>query len=155
MQLHRSLVLLVAIFFAAAVIPVVVYRKIVFKPVFTAAEQAVATYSPSTVSIVTKNWQQRALTIPITVKSAFPAPSPAASGSRSAADSRSAPSLQAPIQPSPTVSFIMQDGAKGFAIIGGAILKEGDHYHEWRVVRIERNRVLLRGRKGTTWVTVQ
>jgi hypothetical protein len=62
----------------------------------------------------------------------------------------SAPPLQAP-----TVSFILSDGGKDMAIINGAVLKVGDRYQDWQVTRIERTRVLLTGRKGPLWLTLQ
>jgi hypothetical protein len=40
------------------------------------------------------------------------------------------------------------------AIINGAVLKVGDRYQDWQVVRIERTRVLLTGRKGPLWLTL-
>jgi hypothetical protein len=51
-----------------------------------------------------------------------------------------------------SLSLIVIHRAKKYAIIGGTVVKEGDVVDRRRVVRIEKNRVLLRDKEGETWL---
>ena len=155
MNLQRPIMLALIGALAVLVIPVLVYRKTAFKPVLATSEQAVAAYTPSSLTIASKPWQQSSLNLPVTAPtSATIQPGTASKG---ATGNTAAPVVEPKQTPAPlpVVSFIIKSDNRSMAIIGGAVLKEGDRHQEWLVESIERNRVLLRGRKGTRWVTMQ
>ncbi len=153
MQIRPDIMMTVAAMLIAMTVPPLVYHKVRFKPLLTAQEKAVADFSPATLTIAKKAWQDSSLTLPVT---APPAQAPLATqpGKAPAAVSAgpAAPVLLKPFLPK--VSMILHDGSGGGkAIIDGTPLKVGDKHGEWLLERIETNRVLLRGRKGTTWVS--
>jgi hypothetical protein len=51
-----------------------------------------------------------------------------------------------------SLSLIVINRAKKYAIIGGTVVKEGDVVDQRRVLRIEKNRVLLRDKEGEKWL---
>ena len=131
----------------ALTVPVLVYHKTNFKPELTAPEQVVVNFTPTQLQLNHKTWQQTQLTPPV---SAAPQATLQAPGTEKSAGLMP----QKPPTVPPSVSFILNDGAKSMAIISGNLVKTGDQFKGWHVERIERNRVLLRNRKGTTWLTL-
>jgi len=152
MQIRSEVMITVTAILIALAVPLLVYHKVRFKPLLTAQEKAVADFSPAKLTIARKAWQDSSLTLPV---AAPPAPAPPATLPGKAPATVSA----APLQPQPNaavpkVSMILHDGAGGGkAIINGTPLKVGEKQGEWLLERIESNRVLLRGRRGTTWVS--
>jgi hypothetical protein len=55
-------------------------------------------------------------------------------------------------QPALSVSLIVVGRGKKFAIISGIVTKEGDIVDRQKVVRIERDKVLLRDNEGERWL---
>jgi hypothetical protein len=53
------------------------------------------------------------------------------------------------------VSLIVVSRNKKFAIINGVVAKEGDAVDQYRVVKIERNRVLLQSKEGKQWLRLE
>jgi len=53
------------------------------------------------------------------------------------------------------VSLIVVAPGRKFAIINGNVAKEGDTVEMQRVLRIERNRVLLKGKEGERWLRLE
>lgn len=151
MRPERYPIVLLGASLLALVIPLLVYRQVSFKATLKDTERAVADFRPTTLVLPRTTWQPATVTplvtaAPASVTTAQPAPSPA-----------QAPPKSAPvdIMSPPTVSFILHGAGNDMAIINGTVLKTGDRYQQWRVERIERNRVLLSGRKGTVWITLQ
>ncbi len=129
------------------VIPFVVYRKTVYKPELNQVERTAVDFVPSKFETVRKDWQPVRLKLPL------------ASGTLATPTAGTAAQSTALLPPPPpalppTLSFVLQDGGKSMAIIGGSMVKTGDQVKGWTVERIERNRVLLRNRKGATWLTL-
>lgn len=133
---------------AALVIPLLVYRQARFSPRLKETEQAVANFAATPLVIPRKDWQTVTLTSPISAL--LPAPT-----TSFPAGTTVPPKSLPAAAPAPVVSFILSDGGKDMAIINGNVLKTGDRFQDWRVQRIERNRVLLLGRKGPLWITLQ
>ncbi|MBI3592114.1 MAG: hypothetical protein HY099_01265 [Nitrospirae bacterium] len=52
------------------------------------------------------------------------------------------------------VTFILIDGGKRMAIINGIVVKEGDIIKSGRVARIEKDRVLIKDKKESRWLTI-
>lgn len=150
---QRAIILAALGVLAGLAIPLLVYRQIRFIPPLKQVERSVAEFKPTTLVLPRKEWQQVTLTAPVTPLPAVPSMTPIAAGAQAppAAVAPSAP-LAAP---TPVVSFILHDGGKDMAIINGNVLKAGDRFQEWRVERIERNRVLLSSRKGPLWIALQ
>lgn len=152
MRQHQITIMAGAACLIALLIPLLVYRQVQFAPQLKDTERAVTAYQPTALQVPAATWQTVALRLPVTPQqpAAVP-PVPANSAAPPAAFPAALPAQTPP----PTVSFILSDGGKDMAIINGAVLKVGDRYQEWRVARIERNRVLLTGRKGPLWLTLQ
>jgi hypothetical protein len=52
------------------------------------------------------------------------------------------------------LSLIVINRGKKFAIISGAVVKEGDVVDQRRILRIERNQVLLKDKEGERWLKI-
>lgn len=63
----------------------------------------------------------------------------------------------APVEPEVEikVSFILIDGNRKMAIINGMVVKEGDIFNQNRVAKIEKNRVLIKDKKGERWIRIE
>jgi hypothetical protein len=146
--LRRDLALALTGCLLALGLPVGLYVKLVWKPALTEAERFVVDYTPASFSISRSTWQEVRLTPPLTPGAATPvaslAPQPAAPAALP----------PPPPAPPPTLSFILQDGGSSTAIVNGSMVKAGSEVQGWTVERIERNRVLLRNRKGPLWLTL-
>lgn len=150
MQIRSDLLLIIAGTLIALAIPSLVYHKTRFRPVLNDAEKAVEKFSPATLTITRKVWQDTQITLP--VKPPAPPPAVVAPAPQSGSAGKSVP-VQ-PVPSRPRVSLIVSDGSGGGkAIIDGVLLTRGNTIKEWTLERIETNRVLLRGRKGTIWVS--
>lgn len=146
--LRRDLTLALLGCLLALALPLGLYLKIIWKPALTEEERAVVEYTPTQFSISRSSWQEARLTPPLTPA----APAPVVSSTQLPM----APVILPPPPPAapPSLSFILQDGSSSMAIIGGSMVKTGNEVQGWTVERIERNRVLLRNRKGTIWLTL-
>ncbi|MDY0385305.1 hypothetical protein [Trichlorobacter sp.] len=150
LQQHQITILAVIACLVALLIPALVYQQLQFAPKLKATERAVAEFKPTALQVPSSAWQPVSLRLPVTPQQPQAVPAMAGAAATPALAIPSAPPLQAP-----TVSFILSDGGKDMAIINGAVLKVGDRYQDWQVTRIERTRVLLTGRKGPLWLTLQ
>lgn len=130
-------------------LPFIIYRYVSFKPSFNAAEQAVARFAPAAQPMPQRTWQYAA-TAPNPLGESFSRPPAAATQQKRAVSAASSA-----VEPLPAVTFILQGNGRGMAIIDGTVVREGEKLRSWKVTRIERNRVLLEGRKGSRWVTLQ
>lgn len=131
----------------SAIIPLLLYRYVTFKPVLSPAENAVAQFSPTPPATDKRIWHYLA-TAQNPLGETLTAPPAATAQKKSVADI----SAQAP---PPVVTFILQGNGKGMAIIDGNVVREGEKFRNWRITRIERNRILLEGRKGTIWANLE
>ncbi len=63
----------------------------------------------------------------------------------------------APLEPEVEmkVSFILIYGGRKVAIINGMVVKEGDIFNQSRVAKIEKNRVLIKDKKGERWIGIE
>ncbi len=52
------------------------------------------------------------------------------------------------------VSFILINGGRKMAIINGMVVNEGDVFNQNRVAKIEKNRVLIKDKKGERWIRI-
>lgn len=146
--LRRDLILVLAGCLLALGVPLGLYAKVVWKPALTEAERFVVDYTPVNFSVSRSTWQEVRLTPPLTPGSAAPVVS------LSQQSTAPVTLLPPPPAPPPALSFILQDGGSSMAIIGGSMVKTGSEVQGWTVERIERNRVLLRNRKGPLWLTL-
>lgn len=53
------------------------------------------------------------------------------------------------------VSLVLIRGEKRFAIIDNLVVREGDSMNEGRIVRIEKNGVLVKNKEGERWLKIQ
>lgn len=139
--LQRTVILGILACIASLLIPVVIFLQTAFRPELSEAERTVANFSPAQFDVATKSWQPTALRLPVT-RGMQPA------GITAAPNTVRTP----PPVPLPTLSFVLQDGSKSMAVIGGNMAKVGSEVCGWTVIKIEQNRVLLRNRKGTRWL---
>lgn len=154
LQQHQITILAVIACLVALLIPALVYQQLQFAPKLKDTEQAVAEFKPTALQVPSSTWQQVTLRLPVTPPPPPAMPALPGTPAAPALATPSGPPLQVST-PTPTVSFILSDGGKDMAIINGAVLKVGDRYQDWQVSRIERTRVLLTGRKGPLWLTLQ
>lgn len=148
---QRTILVLLTGSLTGVAIPLLVYQQVHLTPTLKDTERAVADFRPTPLTVPRKAWQPMTLTAPVS------APLPAATFTPASAPPMAAASGPAvPVTATlPTVSFILHDGGKDMAIVNNNVLKAGDSFQEWRVERIERNRVLLSSRKGPLWITLQ
>ena len=149
--LRRDLILVLAGCLLALGVPLGLYAKVAWKPALTEAERFVVDYTPAGFSVSRSTWQEVRLTPPLTPGSAAPVVS---LSQQSTAQAAPVTLLPPPPAPPPALSFILQDGGSSKAIIGGSMVTVGGQVQGWTVERIERNRVLLRNRKGPLWLTL-
>lgn len=142
-SLQRDLLLTVIGVILAFGIPLAVYRHTAHKPTLTQTEQILAGFTPASFEVSRRTWQQTTLSPPL-----HPVAAPTGT---TAALTPAVPRTVPPPSP-PPVSFILHDGAASRAIVGGMIVTQGSVVQGWTVERIERTRILLRNRKGTTWL---
>ncbi|CAH2032358.1 hypothetical protein [Trichlorobacter ammonificans] len=155
MNLRFDIALTVGGVLACLVVPLLVYQKVRFTPPLSVRERAVADFAPATLTIARKDWQNSTLALPVTP----PAPPVPVAGTVPGKPeaSAAAPAVAAAPVPRPAlpkVSMILHDGSGGgTAIIDGTPLTVGGAFKGWRLERIEGSRVLLRGQRGTVWVS--
>lgn len=53
------------------------------------------------------------------------------------------------------VSLILINGRRKMAIINGVVVNEGDTVNQKKVAKIEKNRVLIKDKKGERWIGVE
>jgi len=117
MQIRSEVMITVTAILIALAVPLLVYRKVSFEQLLTAQEKAVAGFSPATLTIDRKVWQDSRLTVPVTV----PPTPPAQPAQPSAPGTAPAASGSGPLQPVatvskpsvPKVSMILHDGSGG------------------------------------------
>lgn len=148
MMMQRGILAVALTTILSLVIPFFVYRKTSYKPDLNQTERMVVDFTPTTFEVVRKDWQPATLRLPLA--NGIPTVVP------TAGTAALSPAFLLPPPPAapPALSFVLQDGGKSTAIIGGSMVKTGDQIQGWTVERIERNRVLIRNRKGATWLTL-
>jgi len=149
---QRTILVLLIGSLTGVAIPLLVYQQVHLTPTLKDAERAVADFRPATLAVPRKAWQPLTLTAPVSAPLPAATLTPASAPPLAAASGPAVPVAAAAL---PTVSFILHDGGKDMAIVNNNVLKAGDRFQEWRVERIERNRVLLSSRKGPLWITLQ
>lgn len=154
MQIRPEILMIITGILIALAVPSLVYHKVRFKHLLTNPEKAVEKFVPASLTIAKKVWQEAQVTLPVTAPP-LPVPAvatPPANVPQAGLAGRAPMPLPAP--PKPKITLIVSDGTGGGkAIIDGIPLKVGEQIREWTVERIENSRVLLRGRKGTIWVS--
>lgn len=61
----------------------------------------------------------------------------------------------APAEPAYHLSLVLIDDGRKMAIVNRQVLKEGEAIGAYRVARIEKNRVHLKGIKGELWINLE
>lgn len=54
-----------------------------------------------------------------------------------------------------SLTFILMNAERKIAIINGQIVREGDRFEGSRIARIEKTRVLVKGKGGQEWLVLQ
>ncbi len=151
MKIQRTTIYVIAGAAAAIILPLIVYMLLHFKPPLTATEKTVLTFTPPVPGLTPRVWKSASSSCPV---------NPAANRSikLKPADAESKTAQTAIIPPRMEedlrVSFILHGTGKNMAIINGNVLKEGNTFNGWRVIRIEQNRLLIAGKKGKKWLTL-
>jgi len=57
--------------------------------------------------------------------------------------------------PPRSLTFILMNAERKIAIINGQVVREGDRFEGSRIVRIEKTRVLVKGKGGQEWLALQ
>lgn len=126
-------------------LPIIIYILLHFKPTLTPAENAVLEFPHPSYTLSPRVWRGALNQSPV--------------NATSRQSDQTAITATELLPPPPTendlrVSFILHGTGKNLAIINGNVLKEGNTFNGWRVIRIEQNRLLIAGKKGKKWLTL-
>lgn len=151
-QIRPDILLIILGLVAALAIPSLVYHKTAFKVALTAQERELEKFNPVSLTITKKSWQDRQLSLPVTLEQAT---APSMPTPQKILGSTAPQPLAVPADSiKPRITLIISDGAgSGRAVLDGIPVSRGSRIREWTVERIETNRVLLKGRKGSIWVS--
>lgn len=139
--------------FVMAAVLFLLLSSVKFAPSLSPAEKELAAFTCGTVPVVSKRQPVIAagLESPITI----PAAAPVVQRKEFPREplSRMAPP---PAQlPATVVTLILVNNGKKMAVINGVVVKEGDIVDSSKVVKIEKNRVLLSDKKGSKWLKME
>lgn len=143
---NKQLILLVSPF-VAVFLSIIALSNIKFKPYLLQMEQKLSVFSHEKVRIIRRQ--------PIEV-SAVNSPIEVAV-SRKEGYPQIPLSKVAPQEPAEEMkaSFILINGGRRIAIINGMVVNEGDIVNQNKVAKIEKNRVLIKDKKGERWIMVE
>lgn len=147
MKTDRITVMLAAAPFAAILLAIIVAAQIEFQYKASPIESEVKTISVSDISMIERTpFYAKSITSPMqisrTAKKGFP-DTPLAS---------MAPQQQKTEEPEIKISMILINNFRKMAIINGIVLSEGDMIGKDKVLKIEKDRVSIRGSKGEKWI---
>lgn len=153
MKLPRIMLYALMGIFAGLVIPAVVYLKVRFSPEQNVQEKEVSGFMAAPLSLHTRG--HLATNRPSPVSSAGSAPQAMPGRQTPTPAIRKPNGLGADINDRlPVISFILQGNGTPMAVIDGYVLKVGNSFEGWRVLRIEQKRVLLENRKVKKWILI-
>jgi hypothetical protein len=148
----RTVILLCLPFVIAATV-LFFLRSVKFAPSLSGTEKDMAAFSEGTVPVISKRQSvnaailQSPIKIPsvqLSIKKEFPG-QPL---------SQVAPPPPSP-PPAAVLTLILVNSSKKMAIINGIAVKEGEVINAGKVVKIEKNRVLLQNNKELRWLKVE
>ena len=132
---------------AALAVPVIAYMTIHFTPVLNAQEGEVLAFADEPLSLKTRKWKTINRTCPVSSKNTF-------SGDMPNIGSSAAVNRELAGDKLPVISFVLHGDETRMAVIDGYVLKEGNTFNGWRVIRIEQKRVQLENKKGKKWIYI-
>jgi hypothetical protein len=130
-----------------------VWKLVRFESPFRAQYAVILNFTPNVVSLVIPKAQEISPVIhnPVRHSDQVLEPNYVISNSTPVVLKKGAPvSLEKPIR----VSMIWQEEKNRVAIIDQQVAREGQFIREYRVDRIEKNKVLLVGKKGKIWISI-
>ncbi|HXE96015.1 MAG TPA: hypothetical protein VN642_06400 [Dongiaceae bacterium] len=153
MKLPRIMLYALLGTFAALAIPVIAYMKIHFSPVQSPQEKEVLAFAATPLSLHTRAYKEMKRSCPVSSDpgktSVMPGPpSPGKPGQQPRGVKPAAGNTL------PVISFILNGDETPMAVIDGHVLKVGNSFGGWRVLRIEQKRVLLENRKVKKWLFI-
>ena len=146
MQISQQMKFIIAGLIAAILIPLATYHYARFAPQYNNSEKMLLAFTPPPAGLTLKTWETVNKNCPVNMRP----------GSNIKEAPVSSLAAQLPMQPAalPRVSFILFGPGSNMAIVNGIVVKEGNRLKEWRIERIEQNRLLIAGKKGKKWLTI-
>jgi hypothetical protein len=127
---------------------IIALSHVKFKPSLSPAEQGLSGFSYQKAKII----QRQPITVP-----AIDSPIRVEAVSPKVGYPQVPLAKMAPLEPDVEmkVSLILINGGRKMAIINGMVVKEGDVFNQNRVAKIEKNRVLIKDKKGERWIRIE
>lgn len=152
-KLSREAIIALCCTIVALSVPVLTFVVFKFPLKQTPDERSLLTFSPTTLTISPRAWRETSCNCPVTNK--VLADEKLAASASLANHTLKPPGLDP--APLPQLTFILYEGnaKKDTAILDGHLLRQGNSLRGWRIVKIEQKRVLLAGRKGTQWLSME
>lgn len=145
MTISRMQLAIIVTLALSLLLPIALDRRLRFEQQLSPAELAISRFTPAPPAVPPQRlWQQGTL-----VPNPLGTPPQPAGKPPQAVAATPAAVVQERL---PAVSLIVQGDGRPTAILDGTLVREGETVRSWRIARIERNRVLLEGRKGTRWI---
>ena len=148
-NLPKNILIAILITVAGISIPIATYYFLRFPDNLNSDEKSVYNFTPSPLQLSPKTWQNRTHISPLS--ETFEKSSEKAALLSLTEQKQPAPQS---IISEPLISFILQESGKSMAILDGFVVREGDSVHGWRIAKIESNRVLLNGKRGSRWIKI-
>lgn len=153
MKLPRIILYALMGTFAGLAIPATVYLKVHFSPEQNVQEKEVSGFVAAPLSLHTRGYITTNRTSPVSSAGSAPQAMPGQQSPAPASRKPSGPKADTDDR-MPAISFILQGGGTPMAVIDGYVLKEGNSFEGWCVLRIEQKRVLLENRKVKKWILI-
>ncbi len=147
--MDRKVIIFIAAPFIMSGLAVLALMIVKIKPFLSTMDRGLSALSPESVESIihkqplTVNFLDSPIEIPRSPKREFPA----------VPLSRVAPPQQKQDEPV-RVTLILMEGDRRMAIVNGIVVKEGDMIQGGTVARIEKDRVLIKGKKEQKWVRI-
>ncbi|MDD2272713.1 MAG: hypothetical protein PHP95_10145 [Desulfuromonadaceae bacterium] len=130
-------------------IPVIAYMTIHFSPALSAQEKEVYNFVSTPLSIHTRGWKPVHRTCPVSPDTGMSNTLHITDTGMGLIDTKKEASDRLP-----RLSFILHGDKTRMAVIDGYVLKEGNSFDGWRVLRIEQKRTLLESKKDKKWISI-
>lgn len=145
MNENKKIIIFLALIPVVAVAIILISSKAKFAPSFSPAEQKIFNFTYGRIPDISERQ-------PLSVSSVRNPVDMRRSGEEGFPKTALAEMVPPPETAEKRVSFILVDQKKKLAIIDGKFVHEGDVIDKHRIARIEKDKVLLKGKEGEKWL---
>jgi hypothetical protein len=142
---NKKTIIFLALIPVVAVAIILISSKVKFAPSFSPAEQKIFNFTYGRIPNISERQ-------PLSVSSVRSPVDMRRSGEEGFPKTALAEIVPPPENAEKRVSFILVDQKKRLAIIDGKFVHEGDVIDKHRIARIEKDKVLLKGKEGEKWL---